>query len=100
VEPLQGRVVIFSSGMENPHRVERVVWGQRYVLAFWFTCDEAREFEIFLDGNAHVEFSRNIKSQLQSRVSSSHQRNNDADNSKRRSRSDRSKRVRSAETEL
>lgn len=64
IEPKAGRVVMFSSGPENPHRVERLLSGQRFVLAFWFTCDLSREFEIFLDGNAHTEFSRSIKSRL------------------------------------
>mmetsp|Transcript_23611 Transcript_23611/g.40121 ORF Transcript_23611/g.40121 Transcript_23611/m.40121 type:complete len:333 (-) Transcript_23611:170-1168(-) len=65
VEPAPGRVVMFSSGAENPHRVERVTAGERFVLAFWFTCDPAREFEIFLDGEAHLEFSGKIKGQLE-----------------------------------
>lgn len=63
VEPLAGRVVIFTSGAENPHFVERVMSGQRFVLAFWFTCDPKKEFQIFLDGQAHTEFSHNIKRQ-------------------------------------
>jgi predicted RNase H-like nuclease len=65
VEPLPGRVVIFSSGAENTHRVERVTAGERFVLAFWFTCDVSREFEIFLDGSAHLEFSGKIRGQLE-----------------------------------
>jgi hypothetical protein len=65
IEPKAGRVVMFSSGSENPHRVERLLSGQRFVLAFWFTCDLNREFQIFLDGNAHTEFSRTIKSKLE-----------------------------------
>lgn len=62
---MPGRVVMFSSGPENAHRVERVTAGERFVLAFWFTCDPAREFEIFLDGAAHLEFSGKIKGQLE-----------------------------------
>jgi hypothetical protein len=65
VEPVAGRVAIFSSGAENPHRVERVTWGQRFVLAFWFTCDAAKEFQIFLDGKAHVAFSKHVKKSLE-----------------------------------
>ena len=65
VEPVPGRVVMFSSGAENAHRVERVTAGERFVLAFWFTCDPSREFEIFLDGAAHLEFSGKIKGQLE-----------------------------------
>ena len=57
VEPKAGRVVIFSSGSENSHFVERVTSGQRFVLAFWFTCTPSKQFPIFLDGNAHNKFS-------------------------------------------
>ena len=64
MEPTPGRVVIFSSGAENTHRVERVTRGERFVLAFWFTCDAAQTFEIFLDGSAHLAFSGKIKKQL------------------------------------
>jgi hypothetical protein len=38
--------------------------GQRFVLAFWFTCDPEREFEIFLDGKAHQAFSQKISAQM------------------------------------
>lgn len=69
MEPRQGRVVIFSSGHENVHRVEEVHSGQRYVLSFWFTCDPQKEFEIFLDGQAHVAFSRKIKQAIASKKS-------------------------------
>eukprot|EP00602_Paraphysomonas_sp_CaronLab_P009781 CAMPEP_0185026834 /NCGR_PEP_ID=MMETSP1103-20130426/11351_1 /TAXON_ID=36769 /ORGANISM="Paraphysomonas bandaiensis, Strain Caron Lab Isolate" /LENGTH=265 /DNA_ID=CAMNT_0027560553 /DNA_START=73 /DNA_END=870 /DNA_ORIENTATION=+ len=65
IEPVAGRTVIFSSGPENPHRVERLLAGQRLVLAFWFTCDQSREFQIFLDGKAHTVFSKKIKQQLE-----------------------------------
>lgn len=57
VEPRSGRVVIFTSGAENPHRVERVTRGKRFVLAFWFTVFENRKFDIFLDGKAHISFA-------------------------------------------
>ncbi len=50
VEPKKGRIVLFTSGAENPHYVERVTSGQRHVLAFWFTCDPSRHFQLFLDG--------------------------------------------------
>ena len=56
VHPLQGRTVIFTSGPENPHKVERVASGQRFVLAFWFTRDIRKKFDIFLDGKAHKSF--------------------------------------------
>lgn len=58
VEPKAGRMVVFSSGAENTHFVERVTGGQRLVLAFWFTCTPSRQFPIFLDGKAHSKFSK------------------------------------------
>lgn len=61
VEPVVGRAVVFTSGPENPHFVERVTAGERFVLSFWFTCDPAKEFQIFLDGKAHTTFSHRIK---------------------------------------
>jgi len=40
VRPLAGRLVVFSSGLENLHRVLPMRWGRRYVLSMWFTCSE------------------------------------------------------------
>ena len=45
VQPLAGRLVTFSSGLENLHRVEQVTRGTRYVLAMWFTCSEAHRYK-------------------------------------------------------
>lgn len=59
VHPIKGRTVIFTSGPENPHKVERVTSGQRFVLAFWFTRDPRKKFDIFLDGKAHKSFENN-----------------------------------------
>ena len=59
-----GRTLIFTSDAENPHYVERLLSGERYVLAFWFTCHEKREFEIFLDGEAHSVFSNQVKTRV------------------------------------
>ena len=56
VIPVTGRTVIFTSGAENPHRVSSVVSGTRFVLAFWFTTDEKKQMEIYLDGKAHRHF--------------------------------------------
>ena len=67
VEPKAGRVVMFTSGKENYHHVERVTSGARFVLAFWFTCDTTREMEIFLDGNAHTTFSNRVRLALRSK---------------------------------
>lgn len=41
VRPLAGRLVAFSSGLENLHRVQPMSRGQRYVLSMWFTCSRA-----------------------------------------------------------
>lgn len=60
VEPRRGRVVMFTSGWENPHFVERLLGGQRFVLSFWFTCDKNKQFQIFLDGKAHISFSEKV----------------------------------------
>eukprot|EP00947_MAST-08B_sp_MAST-8B-sp1_P000045 g45.t1 len=53
VAPRKGRAIVFGSGQENPHRVTKVASGTRYVLSFWFTCDERREMKAFLDGKMH-----------------------------------------------
>uniref|UniRef100_A0A8C4LEQ4 2-oxoglutarate and iron-dependent oxygenase domain-containing protein 3 n=1 Tax=Equus asinus TaxID=9793 RepID=A0A8C4LEQ4_EQUAS len=39
VEPRAGRVSFFTSGSENLHRVEKVLWGTRYAVTIAFTCD-------------------------------------------------------------
>ena len=39
VEPIAGRVSAFTSGSENPHRVERVESGERLAFTMGFTCD-------------------------------------------------------------
>lgn len=64
VHPRAGRVALFTSGSENPHMVEPVESGLRYVLSFWFTCDEKKQFEIFLDGKAHAVFSHKVRDSL------------------------------------
>lgn len=56
VEPAASRLLIFTSGRENPHRVQKVTAGVRYVLSFWFTCHEQFAFANFLDGKAHRTF--------------------------------------------
>ena len=38
--PRRGRLVAFSSGPENGHRVARVEQGARTALALWFTCSQ------------------------------------------------------------
>ena len=44
VEPRAGRLVTFTSGPENLHRVRRVSRGRRYVLAMWFTCSGRHKY--------------------------------------------------------
>ena len=56
VTPKAGKLIVFSAGMENPHRVNIVESGTRFVLSFWFTCDERLMFDNFLDGSAHQHF--------------------------------------------
>jgi hypothetical protein len=58
VSPNAGRLVIFSSGRENLHQVQKVETGTRTVLSMWFTCDEEKAFSTFLDGSAHVAFDQ------------------------------------------
>ena len=58
VEPRKGRVVLFSSGPENPHRVSKVGWGERLTLSLWFTCDEERVMDVRLDRKPHYAFKK------------------------------------------
>ena len=83
VEPKAGRVVIFSSGKENAHKVDRVLSGNRYVLAFWFTCNSERKFEMFLDGEAHTTFSLNYADHLKAEERQAKKKRRDA-NKKRK----------------
>lgn len=50
IEPKMGRLVIFSSGMENAHFPSHVTSGERYLLSFWFTCIHEKEKQYNLDG--------------------------------------------------
>jgi uncharacterized lipoprotein YehR (DUF1307 family) len=49
VEPQCGRLLMFSSGFENLHRVEKVTEGTRYVLAMWFTCSAQHSYSRYQD---------------------------------------------------
>lgn len=42
VEPKKGRLLAFTSGSENPHRVEPVERGVRYALTVSFSCDPSK----------------------------------------------------------
>ncbi|TDH67701.1 hypothetical protein CCR75_008325 [Bremia lactucae] len=58
IEPARGRLVIFTAGSENLHVVRKVETGTRYALSLWFSCDERKEFQNFLDGTMHKHFRR------------------------------------------
>ena len=60
IEPLPGRLLLFTAGREHPHRVGRVTRGTRYVLSFWFSCDASKAFGTFLDGKVHGRFGEEL----------------------------------------
>jgi len=39
VSPMKGRLLIFKSGKENPHRVCEVTRGNRYLFSIWYSPD-------------------------------------------------------------
>jgi hypothetical protein len=39
VTPVRGRLIVFSSGEENPHAVGRVTAGERVTLNLWLSRD-------------------------------------------------------------
>lgn len=45
VEPRKGRVLMFTSGSENEHFVEKVTEGKRYALTVAFTCDPSKKIK-------------------------------------------------------
>ena len=56
VQPARGRLIIFSSGRENVHQVQKVHSGTRLTMSLWFTCDKRKKFNNFLDGKMHATF--------------------------------------------
>ena len=50
VEPRAGRLLAFTSGVENVHRVCEVTSGERVALAMWFTLSRAHEAREDEDG--------------------------------------------------
>jgi hypothetical protein len=48
VAPKRGRLVLFTSGHEHPHRVTRVTRGSRLALTIAFTCDDGAAIRDFL----------------------------------------------------
>lgn len=61
VQPLAGRLVAFSSGLENLHRVMPMTGGKRYVLSMWFTCS-ARHAHPQIGGDAAANRGRDRRS--------------------------------------
>ena len=57
VEPRRGRLITFTSGPENLHRVRRVDGGTRYVLAMWFTCSERHQYRDDDDESAEARLA-------------------------------------------
>lgn len=47
VEPLAGRLIHFTGGLENLHQPRRVTAGTRYVIGMWFTCRADMEYQEF-----------------------------------------------------
>jgi len=64
VEPRRGRLVSFTAGNENPHRLNIIEGGTRFVLSFWFSCDREKEFRTFLDGKSHTSFDAHRPDEL------------------------------------
>ena len=54
VQPKRGRLVLFTSGSEHPHRVTRVTSGTRLALTIAFTCNEGAAIPDFLEGASRV----------------------------------------------
>ena len=48
VQPAKGRLVLFTSGTEHPHRVTRVTAGTRLALTIAFTCHREAAIVDFL----------------------------------------------------
>ena len=46
IGPRRGKLVLFSSGSEHPHRVTRVTSGTRLAITIAFTCDEEAGIEM------------------------------------------------------
>jgi len=64
VEPMAGRLVVFTSGRENLHQVKKVTGGTRYVMSLWFTCNGEKQFNDFLDGKVHERFAASPKDEV------------------------------------
>ena len=80
VLPRAGRLVIFSAGEENLHRVARVQAGTRLTLSLWFTLDPKFQFEYFLDGKPHEQ----VLTAAKAKAKNGRSKNRRAKNSRRR----------------
>lgn len=49
LRPARGRLVLFTSGAEHPHRVTQVTTGVRLALTVAFTCDRSMAIDDFLE---------------------------------------------------
>ena len=67
VLPKRGRLVTFTAGSENLHRVARVLSGERMVLSLWFTCDPAFQFKGFHAGRPHENAAKRARAQRKKR---------------------------------
>lgn len=47
IEPREGRVSVFTSGVENKHFVTPVTSGTRYALTMGFTCDPKYSHKVY-----------------------------------------------------
>ena len=45
IAPMKGRLLTFTSGLENLHQVREVTRGTRTVLAMWFTCSKEHVYK-------------------------------------------------------
>jgi len=45
IHPAKGSLITFASGIENPHKVNKVTKGVRIAWSLWFTCNEAKRFK-------------------------------------------------------
>eukprot|EP00300_Choanocystis_sp_HF-7_P011961 c17690_g1_i1.p2 GENE.c17690_g1_i1~~c17690_g1_i1.p2 ORF type:complete len:121 (+),score=27.83 c17690_g1_i1:558-920(+) len=55
IEPIPGRLVLFSAGAENMHTPLKVKSGSRAVLQMWFTCQGVKEVCKIMTEDGRVE---------------------------------------------
>lgn len=58
--PRCGLLVAFTSGIENPHGVLKIINGTRRALAMWFTFDEKKAEPKFRDAQLFLNKPRVI----------------------------------------